>query len=551
MTDHREPRVDDGAIRAMLAARAERLRPAPLDVAALIAEAGAARWTRPSRFVMLLPRLGMAGATVLVLVVGSAIVVGPRIDRPVGSTVPSALSAGPSAAAPASPSPTLAAADGAWPGGIPRSVDGQPVLIGLAAQQQADLATDATPFLAGGWFSPNAQVCSGGIGPRDPNPLEQRGCARYAVGGIPGIPFYPPSLVVPAIDTPVVFRAHVRDPGAETCWDVVTCRKRLVIDAIVWAGDGTTRAAPIGPSQAMGIAAGIAFADNRVQPDATYYVDEDLFALAAACPAPWPTLTFRVRGDLRLVAVAAFPDVATREQVQAALNPSAALACFVDGTARIGEPRWIARENVLLLVSSDAATAEAIGRNLPLTPGGAGWRPIPLPGPELDRSVETLTDYLTARSAGEIDHAAADRLILPEVAAIDRYASFQADTLRRLAADALAGTISVVADQPSRGDLEKELPGPLPANAELHVFRVDYPGATDPALASETYLVIHDPTSTFADWQLLRIGGAPYPQIPVREPVAPPPGIVPSVEPVPGGSGSGDTPCLPAGQECG
>jgi hypothetical protein len=74
----------------------------------------------------------------------------------------------------------------------------------------------------------------------------------------------------------------------------------------------------------------------------------------------------------------------------------------------------------------------------------------------------------------------------------------------------------------------------------VFLYRVDYPDSTDPALASETFVVIHDPASTFRDWTLVRIDGAPYPEVLV--PSEPP---VPSRSPNPANDGSGGTPCGP------
>jgi hypothetical protein len=41
--------------------------------------------------------------------------------------------------------------------------------------------------------------------------------------------------------------------------------------------------------------------------------------------------------------------------------------------------------------------------------------------------------------------------------------------------------------------------------------RVTYDRATDPALATEEYLVIHVPDSEYRDWTMVRIAGEPYP----------------------------------------
>jgi hypothetical protein len=437
-----------------------------------------------------------------------------------------------------------------YPGGIPRAVAGEPVLMGLDGQERMASPTDTSSFLIGGWFGGGSGFCSGGFGPRDPNPLAYHGCAMFQITGVPGIPYYPPTVVMPAdgSDGPIVLRVHVNDPGAETCWDVATCRARLVIEDVVWFGDASTSAAPIGPWVAIAQAQSVAFADVRIQPDNSQaYVDEDRFALPIACPAPLPTLTFQLHGDPRMALLAVFPDAGTRESVQATSDPSVAIACITDGINRVGEPRWIGRDNVLLLVVGDARTATAIEANFGLPPGDASRKRIALPTAALDRSLETIRDYLAARATGERDHAVGNRLIVSQQDGFDAYAEWQADTMRRHTAGAIDGTVTLLSADATEADLGAELWQARPRGARFWLYRVDYPGSTDPTLGSETYAVIHDRNSTFADWQLVRVAGAPYPRIAIPPPVGLPPGVTP----IPGNDGSGDTPCVPAGQPCG
>ena len=96
-----------------------------------------------------------------------------------GCAIAASQSAGPGARTDTSaPSPAAAGPTGRSTGGIPETLDGQPVLIGLAAAVHAHGTTDATAFLVGGWFNDASMyTCSGGgaIG-RDPSPL-LTGCA--------------------------------------------------------------------------------------------------------------------------------------------------------------------------------------------------------------------------------------------------------------------------------------------------------------------------------------------------------------------------------------
>lgn len=456
----------------------------------------------------------------------------------------------PDAPVPTPPPPT---SETTYTGGIPRSVGGEPVLIGLGGQRRMAETTDATPFLVAGWYGGHGgNLCSGGIGPRDPNRLGYRGCPRFDVEGLPGRPYYPPAITLPEVDGPVVLRVHTHDPGAETCWFVEACRQILVVDAAVWTGDASTAATPFGPREAMSQVQSVAFADQRAQPDKSiYYVDEDIFTLPISCPAPWPSLLFGIHGEPRLGLLAVFSDAAARTAFQSSTDPGAGAACLADPFPRHGAARWIARDNLLVLVFGDEATAAAIQKNLDLPVGDAGKKRISLPDASLDLSLETLSDYLAARATGETDHAAGNRLILPQLGeGIDAYGEWRADTIRRAAANALNGTVTLVTDQPTESDVGGDIWRQRPKGSRLWLYRVDYPDTTDPMLASEIFVVVQDSASVFRDWMLVRTAGAAYPTVTVPPP-APVPTLPPGVSPVPGADGSGDTPCLPAGQECG
>lgn len=546
------PAASDDAIREMLAGRAERAAPIQFDADVVAADAVRRARVQPNP-PSLLPRLAIASVSVaagLVLAIAIAVPLGsrpasaPPTTSPNAQTSPASPEAGPS---------EPAVLGGTYPGGIPRSVDGEPVLIGLDSQLRVAQASDAAPFLVAGWYAGHGgNMCSGGIGPRDPNPLGYRGCPRFDVEGLPGRLYYPPAINLPEVDGPVILRVHTHDPGADTCWFVDACRQILVVDALVWSGDVSTFAAPFGPRAAMGQLLSVAFADQRPQADKSiYYVDEDIFTLPRACGPEWPTLLFGIHGDPRLGLLAVFPDSAARAAFQSSIEPAAGAACLTDPFPRHGEARWVARDNMLVLVFGDEATAAAIQANLNLTVGNERKKPLPLPDASLDLSLETMTDYLAARGAGETDHAAGERLALPQVdEQIDTYGEWKADTLRRAGANALQGTVVLVSDQPGESDVGPDIWRLRPKGSRLWLYRVDYPNATDPALASERFAVVQDPASTFHDWMLLRVAGAAYPTVTVPPPATLPPGVTRYTLP-PGADGSGDTPCLPAGTPCG
>lgn len=553
--------VDDDELRAMLEARADR---AAIDPVSLVAEARAQALEAPRTGSTRL-RLGRVPAVLGGVATLAAVILFfavPLAIRPAATPVPSDVQpASPSAGSPpASPVPSATAdAEAArHPGGIPRVIDDEPVFVGLDALRRWRDATDDMPFLVGGWFdSTTHNICSGGIGLFDPNPLAARGCPRYQVEGVPGRPFYPEPLAMPPGDGPIVLRIHTRDPGAETCLldTRASCRERTVVDAVTWFGDATTVVAPIGPQEARRLATGVYVMEWRIQPDGSQMaVNEDVFTLPIACPAPWPTLVFAIHGDPRYGLIAVFPDTPTRERFEAERDPSTGPSCLGIEIQRPAEPRWVGHGNVLVLSFGDDTFATRLAEVL-ADPQGE-QRALDLTEPELDRSLETLHDYLVARADGGLGHALGERLI-PDFreaegpqddVAVDAYAEWTADVVRRHAANALVGQVEVLDDKVTEarvGQRAWRVVGD-PGVARSRIFRVTYLGATDPALASEEFVAIQIPESTFRDWQLVRIAGEPYPVVPVD--VAEPPAA-------PSSSAEGDTSsdvrCLPVGQECG
>jgi hypothetical protein len=447
---------------------------------------------------------------------------------------------------------------GYFPGGIPISVDGQPVSIGFETQRRLATATDDTSFLAGGFALDGPMICSGGIGPSDPNPLGARGCPRYQISGIPGRLFVPERLEMPQGDTPIVVRVHTRDPGAETCWPqtIDSCRARVVVEALVWTGDPATRAAPLGPNAAVADVLSIAIADNRVVADkTTYYVDEPRFVIPITCEAPFPPILFAVRGDPRLGLLAVFGDKATRSSFQDSVDPQRGTSCLDVPIDRPAAPRWIGHENILVLAFADDAASSEVAAQLAWTEGQRTL--IPLPDASIDRSRETLLDYLAVRAAGPNVSGDVPMVSFGAVPtnkdgnpAIDVYAGWSEDAVRRYKAQALDGVVELITRTPTRDQLgDSAAILDAAGNQELWLYRVTYPAATDQRLTSETFVVYHTPGNTFRDWGIARAAGEPFPIVPIPEPVPFPSGMFP-VEPINPG-GSGDTPCLPAGQECG
>lgn len=441
----------------------------------------------------------------------------------------------PEGAVPSSPSPGPVAGPADLldperrPGGFPRQLDGQPVLVGLDARFFAARVPDDRHFLFGGWYDSRiSQICSGGIGPVDPNPLGARGCPPYIVEGAPGWLHFPEGVTLPQGDGPIVVEAHTRDPSAPTCLPEhrVWCSEKVVIDAVRWFGDETTVAIPIGPNEARRRVLRLAIAEGRVQPDGSIaHVSADVFDVAIACPAPWPAYVFRLHGDPRHGLVAVFPDVASREAFEKAVDPARALACLGTPFARPAAPRWVALENFVVLTFGDDAFIAALERAM--TAGPNEQLPfVPMPVAPAELTEQTLFDYLAARSAGLIRNAWGERLADPvgEIeladplrdAVTDRYDGWIRDMLRRHAAGALAGEVERLDVPLDAGRIGPGAAAFLAQNraTDAKLYRVTYRGSADPDLAVEEFVVYRIPDSTFKDWMALRVVGAPYPPPP-------------------------------------
>jgi hypothetical protein len=157
--------------------------------------------------------------------------------------------------------PSLPAASGAatsravitdrYPDGLPRTIDGAPVLRGAAALANAKAVGDDTPFLVAGWLSwvPGARFCP----LFDDGSTWLRDCGRPAISDLAGA--QDPALtaaitfrfVLDRVSTgPIVARVRVHDPRASTCGsDMAQCDRMMVVLGIAWAGDDATAPRPL------------------------------------------------------------------------------------------------------------------------------------------------------------------------------------------------------------------------------------------------------------------------------------------------------------------
>lgn len=259
--------------------------------------------------------------------------------------------------APSSPGMT-----GRYPDGLPRTLDGQPVLRGEAALAHARTVSDAAPFLIGGWVTAWA-----GLPPSCPAVPPSSGGEWLAPCGQPefsdiagdtaGNLVAAGELTFHFLDTSglgsgaAILRVHVHDPRAGQCGgEAAACARAMVADAVPWTGDAATAPHPLGLA--------------RVSADLRTVVP------GLSLQAMGPQVPFVDCGDIlaaaRDYAVAVLPsDVPSVSLVEIAPSPDALARALPigEGTAgALAEPpptsggpggfqcRWLRVANVALLV---------------------------------------------------------------------------------------------------------------------------------------------------------------------------------------------------------
>jgi hypothetical protein len=146
-----------------------------------------------------------------------------------------------------SPAPTRSQGPGSIVDGVPTTFDGLPVLRGDALRAAVAASSDATPFLAGGWFqsiySHISSYCSAVVSPRavdrcGNNVLlydEQVGWTRTELTG--GETSIVRDLLTMPVDRPAVLLLHTHDPA---CVDAVAkgfdCAHLPVVSMVEWTG---------------------------------------------------------------------------------------------------------------------------------------------------------------------------------------------------------------------------------------------------------------------------------------------------------------------------
>ena len=456
---------------------------------------------------------GVVVAATLTLVMACGTSVGtPASVSPSASFEVAPASSIPTASEPPPVAPTDTGRDRT---GIPTTIDGQPVSIGLGAVVQALATSDATPFLVGGWFGDErAHTCSGGIG-RDPSPLLS-GCATVVGGDGPsGYTFPGPQgrmywngYDLPGTFGPSIVRVHTHDPRAAACRAEhrTECRSVLVVDGVLWTGDEWTTTSPLSVVTTVERLGFLHIQSSfPIGPQSSLAVERHLFTtpLPGACPSPWPHEVFELHGDPRFGVLAVFPDEAARAAAQAQFEP-ASPGCGEDPrVVRPGAAAWVGVQNVLVQVfGADAAAHAEASLN-----GPEPDRYLPLPPAGLDESYRVVDDAEAARAAGFLS----EQPVAVDRSSNDWYPRYQQATYRRFTAHALTYGIGE-ARAVTEADVDAAtwaalMVAAVPGTPRL--YAVDHPDSTDPALRTETIVAYEHAHPDIDTWGLIVLGTSP------------------------------------------
>ena len=305
------------------------------------------------------------GPFVLALLAGVVAGCGGAVGgAPTSSVAPSGhpvVTSGPTALA-SFPAASGAAITDRYSDGLPRTIDGAPVLRGAAALAHARAATDDTPFLIAGWVTwlPGARYCT----LFDDGSTWLRDCGRPALSDLAGAQDPPLTdaitfrFVLDQVSTgPIVARVRVHDPRSNTCGSATAqCDRMMVALGIVWAGDDATIPRPLS-IDAVELALRGLHVSTAIVPrgsDLSFPCGDDLAAAdvyyLAAPPRVWPLVT----------TIEVEPSVDARQRAlgvtagaAGALSRAALLSTMFSRTPSGSwseECRWLAISNVALVV---------------------------------------------------------------------------------------------------------------------------------------------------------------------------------------------------------
>jgi hypothetical protein len=164
---------------------------------------------------------------------------------------------------------------GRYSDGIPRTLDGQPVLRWSDALAKRATATDDTSFLTGVWLNigfglrscPNMQAPDPGSGDAwywiggcaDDRIMADAGGAPTDLNGVATFRFYTGKLQT----GPAILRVHLHDSRATQCGTVRTvCGDMIVVEDVLWTGDVYTDPRPFTVADAIAAARSVSPANS-------------------------------------------------------------------------------------------------------------------------------------------------------------------------------------------------------------------------------------------------------------------------------------------------
>jgi len=309
---------------------------------------------------------GCAGAVSDASTAGKAPTASVPSSSQVPASGPTALTTSePTAVASLGPASSAATTD-RYPDGLPRTIDGAPVLRGAAALSYTKSVTDDTPFLVTGWVTwvPGARSCPF-LASGDTSWLHD--CGRPVLSDLAGKDSALTNALTDAttfrfvldqVSTgPIVAQVRVHDPRSSRCGSAAAqCDRMMVALGIVWAGDDSTAPRPLSINAVERVLLGL-HASTDIVPrgsDLSFPCGNDLngadIYFLAARPRVWPLVT----------TVEIEPSVAARERaLHVRAGASGALtssALVYTGFSRTPsgswseECHWLAVSNVAVVV---------------------------------------------------------------------------------------------------------------------------------------------------------------------------------------------------------
>ena len=273
------------ALRSLYLAEVERAARGPRNL--LVRVHGRVRPRAPGWSLVVVVAAGMILALAVVsgpLGHGLAPIAGSKGGNLGGTSMATTSPSSPGESAPAS---------GPNVGGIPETVNGEPVLMGSAASAAFQNSTDDSPILVGGWLNGSQIYCAAFT-----STWRWSTCYGYSLLSRPmtgvsqiavarGLSDAPIDTVPEGSVLPIVLRVHTHDPNCPS-GTRIDCAHLPVLDAIVWKGSvepmpsPASTQPPSGISKQDAIASALRFAreSSTVSPKTVSALDGPYLAVA-------------------------------------------------------------------------------------------------------------------------------------------------------------------------------------------------------------------------------------------------------------------------------